>query len=1435
MQTRLKLAAALAIGLALLLLAGPAAAGPTAPPPPTDPALLTKIDPRLLKQLTTGGADRANIIVEMKAQADLRPALALADERLRRRAIVASLQSLAEESQAGVRLELDKAAQAGHVSDIRPLWITNAVAAQTGLETVLALAARDDVRLVRLDNKNYLQAPALLWRLKIPDLQSLISNAEWGVARIRADQVWAAFGIDGAGVVVANIDTGVDYLHPALRTSYRGYAGGTLPDQHNGNWHDSIGNEALYPVDSHGHGSHTMGTIVGEGGIGVAPGARWIAVRAFNNQFGLDSWLHDAFQWLLAPDGDPLLAPDVVNNSWSNSVPSLTTFENDIQLLTQAGILPVFAAGNAGPSEGSVGSPASLDTAFAVGALDEDDEVAAFSGRGPSPWDSTKPDLSAPGVNVRSAIPGGGYAALDGTSMAAPHVVGAAALLLEADPSLTPDQLKALLTGTAMPLSSPVPNNDSGYGRVDAFAAVAQSLQAGAVTGLVADANSGAPIAGATVALTPHGGGATILTTTDENGAYTRHLAATTYDATASAFGYNPQNAFGLTVTDQVTLTQNFSLSPLPVGTLSGAVTEAGSGLPLSATITIDNTPLTASTHPATGAYSLLVPAGVYSLTVGSPGHKVAHRPGVTVPGGSSATEDFSLEPAPTLLLVDSGRWYYDSQAAFYRRALDDLNLYYDTLTIKNPSTDVPISSTLNLYDIVVWSAPADSPGYVGADQALVGYLAQRGNLILSGRDVAFFDGGGFPFLEIQYFSPNLKVRWKSDNAGSNTITGEAGDIFEGLSLTITGGEGADNQLDPDLVSLTDPSATAPLLRYDTAEVAGHRAETCLGHRAVFFPFGLEGIDSHLSRAEVLSRTIAWLTRPPADAGLEFGPSSELKVGDFGQVVTHTVQLRNTAGISGTDTYLLTVSGDDWSTSFPYTQETLATCQSRVLTFTVRVPAWADWNDSDTLVITAQSTVSPTLSLSATRTTKAPAPVLLVDDDRWFDYQDDYRQALEAGNIPYDVWSTNNDVTKTVPTLADLQKYPVVLWYTGFDWYDPVTTDEETMLAAYLDGGGRLFLASQDYFYNLPEHKASQFANTYLGVLAHTEDVTSTAMTGVDGNPLGSGLGPYAFDFPPSYNNWTDVITVTDDSNIATRAQDRRPNGATFLGTGDETWHTAFFGYGLEVLDDAARARAVQRIVGWLSWLGASTLTPSATLAADGDTLVYTATIRNDGRNALSSAAFTATFPSTLNYVPGSVTGGAVESNGALVWTGPLAKNESRTFTYRAGLNGAIPPGTVLTQTALFGDNDHGLLFDAVARTRANVPDLTDSNLSVTPDSVGKGEVLTYTLTLYNNGVADAPLVTVTTTLSDALVLVGNVEASQGNSQVVGQAITWTLALAKGETASLVYRAKLTEILYPFQVRATVLADDGFIADNEWIAVTPVEPYTIHFPLIFIP
>ncbi len=377
----------------------------------------------------------------------------------------------------------------------RRLLTANAIAATlnaTQLETVLSF---QQVARVEINKKaEIIQAEPAAWNW----LQSPLNMpgvVDWNIAKIRADQVWTDFGIRGEGAVVGEIDTGVAFTHPALNTQYRGNQGGGNFD-HNYSWFDFVEGNPV-PYDDVGHGTFGMGIVVGDGGginqIGVAPGAQWIAVKALDaGGVGTYETLHAALQWMLAPtdledlNPTPAMAPQVVLSMWG--VPSYLcdhTFEADLVALRAANILPVFAPGAEEPACANMTAPAIDPNAVTAGATDSNDNLAQFSPSGPSCFDgSIKPDVVAPGVNIRSSLPDGSYDIWSGTSFSTAHLAGAAALLFSADPNISLDQLEQTLFDSAVCREQlecggdpcPGPNNSYGYGRIDVFEAVSATI-----------------------------------------------------------------------------------------------------------------------------------------------------------------------------------------------------------------------------------------------------------------------------------------------------------------------------------------------------------------------------------------------------------------------------------------------------------------------------------------------------------------------------------------------------------------------------------------------------------------------------------------------------------------------------------------------------------------------------------------------------------------------------------------------------------------------------------------------------------------------------------------------------------------------------------------------------------------------------------------------
>ena len=416
-------------------------------------------------QATAGVGRMVDAVVVLDAQADLSRITARTRSQ-RLTAVEGALRATAADTQKGVLGLLGRRRAQRLVASVEPLWIGNQVVVRAAPSVIRELAARPEVREVRPDFT--IQAPE-------PPATSGAAAAtpaapEPNVALVHAPAMWD-LGFRGQGVVVANMDTGVDATHPDLTGRWRG---GT------NSWFDPNGEHPTTPTDRNGHGTWTMGAIVGgdAGGsaIGMAPDARWIAVKIFNDRGTTTStMIHRGFQWLLDPDGNPATAdaPNVVNDSWTMSVGGCNLdFQLDLRNLRAAGILPVFSAGNYGPLAGTVLSPANNPEAFAVGATDDTDVLAPSSSRGPSACPgAVAPQLVAPGVNVRTSDLYGSYLDVSGTSIAAPHVAGALALLLDALPGLSADQQAAALDGGALDLGPNGPDNSFGSGRLDVLAA----------------------------------------------------------------------------------------------------------------------------------------------------------------------------------------------------------------------------------------------------------------------------------------------------------------------------------------------------------------------------------------------------------------------------------------------------------------------------------------------------------------------------------------------------------------------------------------------------------------------------------------------------------------------------------------------------------------------------------------------------------------------------------------------------------------------------------------------------------------------------------------------------------------------------------------------------------------------------------------------------
>jgi uncharacterized repeat protein (TIGR01451 family) len=453
-----------------------------------------KLSPALQAELAAG---ETTFLVLLAEQADLGHVEALPTKRARGRAVYDALRQVAQRSQAPLRSQLDALGV-----EYRAFYVVNMLAVRGDARLALTLAARPDVARLEANPRVRQDLPVVQSPARSPAQPSALA---WGVQNIQAQEVWD-LGYTGQGIVVAGGDTGYDWDHPALRDKYRGWDGDSV--SHDYNWHDAVhsegsmcGADSPAPCDDRGHGTHTLGIMVGSDEaqqVGVAPGASWIGCRNMDNGIGSPASYAECFEFFLAPypvggdpmtDGDPDLAPHIINNSWicpASEGCDHESLRDVVENTRAAGIVIVAVASNRGSSCSSVSTPISIfDASFSVGAIDSNDQITSFSARGPVTVDGSqrlKPDVSAPGLNVYSSLPGGGYGYLDGTSMAAPHVAGLIALLWSAAPHLVGqvEVTEDIVRQSARPVVDLTcggepdghPNNVYGWGIADALAAV---------------------------------------------------------------------------------------------------------------------------------------------------------------------------------------------------------------------------------------------------------------------------------------------------------------------------------------------------------------------------------------------------------------------------------------------------------------------------------------------------------------------------------------------------------------------------------------------------------------------------------------------------------------------------------------------------------------------------------------------------------------------------------------------------------------------------------------------------------------------------------------------------------------------------------------------------------------------------------------------------
>jgi hypothetical protein len=416
--------------------------------------------------------------------------LARANRKLRHRRVVEALKLETSRSQATLIDFLNAERSSGKVKSYRPFWITNFVAVTTTASRVAELAARPDIgrvlenRVIELSGGKVKEGgkakTSAAGETLLADTEKIFN---WALENMKVRPLWQR-GLTGRGILVGNIDSGVDGNHPALASKWRGAHGATATES----WYDAL-NGSTFPFDDNSgtHGTGTMGCMVAQSGsdtVGVAPDAQWIAAKAFGvNNGGDAATIIRCMEWMADPDLDPATVddvPDILNLSFGDIKPStcLDTYWEALDNLKLLGVVLIIASGNKADHGIKVTSPANGPNFFAVTSVDSLWEWASESVSGPSLCNPNviKPDIVAPGHLIRttSGTQNGSllYKNSTGSSFACPLAAGVAALVRQSNPELTPDEIYEVLRGSATDLGVVGPDTLFGYGAINAENAV---------------------------------------------------------------------------------------------------------------------------------------------------------------------------------------------------------------------------------------------------------------------------------------------------------------------------------------------------------------------------------------------------------------------------------------------------------------------------------------------------------------------------------------------------------------------------------------------------------------------------------------------------------------------------------------------------------------------------------------------------------------------------------------------------------------------------------------------------------------------------------------------------------------------------------------------------------------------------------------------------
>jgi uncharacterized repeat protein (TIGR01451 family) len=940
-----------------------------------------------------------------------------------------------------------------------------------------------------------------------------------------------------------------------------------------------------------------------------------------------------------------------------------------------------------------------------------------------------------------------------------------------------------------------------------------------------------------TVSGVRQGTGERFTTTVDADGVYHVAVPAGRYDVTATAFGYQPASLTGVEVITGFLTLNDFALKPAPTGRLAGQVTEAGTGRPLIAEVTVIGTPVKVSTD-AQGRFSLSLPPGIYQVSASAPRHRAQTVEAEVSTPGSETGLTFALPTALSILLVDADSWLGVNVTTYFRYALDQLGYPY-TVRLVLDTANVPTAAEMSSYDIVLWVNPWSSPGWIEVRQrhdtavtdALRAYLNGGGRLLIIGQDIGYWDSG--EGLAPGFYRQYLHAIYQEDDAG-NTLTGVTNDVLAGIHLILDDvyAYKRGDFLAGDGISPADPPATS-IITYDASGRSGGLRVATDAYRLIYLSFGLEGAGPRDRFVQTLGEALAWLGRPGFVKTVDQATTAP------GATLTYQLRLSNT---SSTDLPGATVS-DPLPAQVDYVPGS-ATCSGPQPCAPTYDPASRAIRWSGTLAATSaltftfQATVARPLIGGTVLTNTAT-----LDDGRGRPLAASAVTTVEGPNLS----GSTKQASPAVVGPGDLLTYTITLrGSTRSDAPNTRLTDPipagTTYVAGSVIGPGDGLQPPATYN---PDTRQIEWTGTVPGAGAPPAAYTWSDsdqpggpvynwidITGI-GTPItglgdDTNVGPFDIGFPfPFYDQTFNTFRLCSNGFLSFTSTSTAYNNQ-LLPSGAEPFNLLAIWWDDLIFNSAGQAfywtNQADTLV--VSFVGVPRLTSGgpytfqAILKADG-TITYQYQSMQDTR--LDEA--------TIGIQNGDGTAGiTVAHNQAYVhdrlavrFSPPAAGGRPATISFRVRVNSDVPANTTIANTATVTDSAD-LTYRLSASSLVQPADLSTSVKTVEPEVAETGQALRYTISLRNTGAADAPRVTVTDTLPADVTFVPGSITGGASYDPATRSVTWTGNVPRNDQQTITFQATVNPgLVAGTRIFNTVTIDDGLRPPYQRLATAVVQ------------